>query len=182
MNIFHAQFTLGQVAEATGLPADTIKTWLRKELIHTMPSKADGPGTRRLHSFHGAMEIAVAGALMEAGVKDNSVVFHAATSFAHFGDGPLPGTPGRIPGCPFPDNLTYLAVGGGRSAEIYYRPGKDEMASIRHRLKRPEVIIMVEINSIFERVVRGLGHEPAEVMKIARHDLNLMPSSGFIES
>ena len=174
MNIFHEEYTLGQVASATGLSVETIKTWLRKELIWSKPTKADGPGTRRLHSFYGVMEIAVAAALIDAGVKDNEVTFYAARFFAHSGDGGTGFRPGRLPGCPFHEGLTYIAVGNGRSIEVCYRPSKDSLAAIRHDLGQPEVIILVEINAIFQRIVRALGHDPVEVMKIAKHDVELM--------
>lgn len=181
-NIFHEQFTLGQVAEAIQTNPETIKTWMKKGLIHRAPTEGGGPGTRRLHSFFGVMEMAVAAALIEAGVKDNGVAFLAAGSFAMFGDGPILDRPGRIPGCPFHEGLTYVAVGNGQSTEVLYRPGKDMMAETRHHLRKAEVIIFVEINPIFNRVVTALGHDPAEVMKIAKRDLGLMPRSGFMET
>lgn len=167
MNIFHEQFTLGQVAEATATNPETIKTWIKKGLPVNTPTAGKGPGVPRLHGFFGTMEIAVAAALIGAGVKDSAVVWEAASFFAHTGDCGTGDRPGRIPGCPFPEGLTYVAIGNGRSTEICYRPGKDMMASTRYELGCAEVIIFVEINSIFNRVVRALGHDPAEVRKIA---------------
>lgn len=182
MNIFNDQFTLGQVAEAIQTNPETIKTWMKKGLITNAPTEGAGPGIRRLHSFFGVMEMAVAAALIDAGVKDNDVVFYASKFFAHAGDGPMNDRPGRVPGCPFTEGLTYIAVGNGRSEEVLYRPGKDMMASTRYGLGGAEVIIFVEINSIFRRVVTALGHDPADVMKIAAQILNGMSSSGFVET
>lgn len=173
-NIFQEQFTLGQVADAIQTNPETIKTWMKKGLIFRAPTEGGGPGTRRLHSFFGVMEMAVAAALIEAGVKDNEVAFYAARSFAMAGDGPIGDCPGRIPGCPFHEGLTYVAIGNGQSTEVLYRPGKDMMASARHRLGGAEVIIFVEINSIFRRVVTALRHDPVEVMKIAKQSLDQM--------
>lgn len=168
MNIFHEQFTLGQVADAIEANPETIKTWIKKGLIYSAPTEGSGPGSRRLHSFFGVMEMAVAVALINSGVKDNDVVFNAARSFAMTGTWPVRGRAGRVPGCPFHEGLTYVAIGNGRSTEICYLPGRDMMASTRSDLGGAEVIIFVEVNSIFRRVVAALGYDPVEVMKIAK--------------
>lgn len=173
-NIFQEQFTLGQVADAIQTNPETIKTWLKKGLIENKPTAGSGPGVPRLHSFFGVMEMAVAKALIDAGVKDNDVTFYAAKFFAHTGDGGTGHRPGRIPGCPFHEGLTYVAVGNRRSTEVLYRPGTDMMAETRHELGGAEVIIFVEINSIFHRVVNALGHDPVEVMRIAKQSLDQM--------
>ena len=174
MNLFNQTFTLGQIADATGIPVQTIKTWVHKKLILSLPTGGEGPGVKRQYSFFGAMEIAIAGALLGAGVRDNDVAFNAATSFSHTGDGPLPSTPARIPGCPYGEGLTFIAVGNGKYTEICYRPGKDQLVNVQHDLGGAEVMILVEITPIFKRVVAGLGYDPVEAMQMARSDIERM--------
>lgn len=181
MSIFEEQFTLGQVAEAISTNPETIKTWIRKEVIVNTPSAGRGPGVPRLHSFYGVMEMAIAAALIEAGVRDNAVIWLAASNFAHAGDGGTGSRPGRVPGCPFPEGLTYVAVGGGRSVDVCYRPGNDMMAATRSALGGAEVIIFIEINRIFRRIVTALGHNPEEVRQIAQEILAAMAPSEIAE-
>lgn len=181
MTIFAEKFSLGEVALAINTKPETIKTWMKKGLIVNTPTAGNGPGVPRLHTFYGVMEMAVAAALIDAGVRDNAVVWRAASFFAHTGDCGLNDRPGRLPGCPFLEGLTYIAIGGGKSAEVCYRPGTDMMASVRHELGGAEVIIFIEINRIFRRVVEALGHNPAEVMAMVKHDLDQMGQPGFAE-
>lgn len=78
--------------------------------------------------------------------------------------------------------MTIVAVGGERSKEVCYRPGTDMMTETRHDLGGADVIIFIEINAIFRRVVTALGHDPVKVMRLAQQSLDAVPQSGFMEA
>lgn len=168
--MLYAQFQLRHAAEAVGVPPQTIKNWLEKDHIvghRDKISGGGGRGMRREFSFFNVMEMAVAQALVVSGIRNLITAFDAASAFAHAGSGPLLGHPARVPSCPFPpsaEGLTILAVGGGTSRTILHKPGTDFFTKASHAVGHPEVFHVVNINTVFDRVVRSLGADPRDVL------------------
>jgi len=177
MNIFHHQFSTGQVVAATGVTNAALQSWLRRNLIvghkTTAPIEGGGtPGAHRKFSFFNVMEIAIAKALTDTGLKDIDAAMKAAMHFAHSGHAAVGDNPGRMPSLPFdwrqPPRKTILCVAGERSTVTYWRPGNNDFWVIaRHQLGNPEGFVALEINPVFERVVANLGYDYRDVLEIA---------------
>lgn len=175
MNIFHAQFSTGQVVEATAVSNATLQSWLKRKLIVSQQDSpivgGGSPGVHRRYSFFTVMEIAIAKALIDAGLSNLSAAFQAASRFAHIGCGEIGDRPARMPSIPFDtlgsSGMTLLCVAGDRSAITLWRPGKDPLAEIRHELQRPGGFVLIEADPIFNRVVTLLGYQPHEVLQLA---------------
>ena len=163
MPIFDAQFSTGQVTEATGVTNAALQSWLRRELIighRDSPIGGGGsPGVHRRFSFFNVMEIAVAKALIDSGYNDVPSAFAAARLFAHTGDAPIGDLPARLPAMPF-DNRdmnchTLLCVGPNGADMTIWAPGRDVWANMR---RLGEGFFILHIDPIFERVVMALKH------------------------
>lgn len=159
VTIFNETFSAAQVCEAAGITTSTLQTWIKRDLIigHSI-EKPGQAGIRRQFSFFNVMEIAVAAECVR-GKLDLRVAFQAAAGFSHAGHNRLPGIPFRAEG------RTLIAVGGGRSDELIWRPNEDVYAAARGRLGRPGAITFVDASAIFDRVVASLGRHPEEVME-----------------
>ena len=173
MTIFDDKFSTGQVIKATGVSNPTLQSWLKRNMIigHKEGTGIEGagsPGVYRRFSFFNVMEIAVAKALIDVGVKDLTAAFEVAREFAHTGDGPVFNQPGRQPSTPFNEvGITLLCVGEKRSECVHWQPGKDPLSIIFSRLKKPEGIIILHMNKLFDRVTSALGYHPEKVLQDA---------------
>lgn len=173
MNIFQDRFTTGQVVAATGLPNHTLQSWLKRNMLTGNPVEPiEGGGTSGAHrkfSFFTVMEIAVAKALTDLGVSATDAL-KTAQHYAHFGRGPLPGSPERRPSLPYMNHgkaaRTLICAAGGRAVEVVWEVGKDFMSSVRWNLQSPAFVI-VEADAIFEHACQALGYDPREVMTFA---------------
>lgn len=174
MNIFHAQFSTGQVVEATGVSNNTLQTWLKRNLIvgqKDAPITGGGtPGAHRRFSFFNVMEIAVIKALVDLGLNVSDAG-HAAMHFAHSAPGSIGDDRVRLPSLPFNTLrnpcFTIMVVSGDRSHVLPWQPGKageDAMVLARHYLGNPVGWVTVEINRIFEAVVTALGFDYRDVL------------------
>lgn len=180
MNIFEEEFSTGRVVEAASASNATLQTWLRRDLIVGHRGKAPiggggTPGAHRKFSFYNVMEIAVGKGLIDVGAPSVEAAFQAASDFAHTGTTPSgwagdPAAPyPREPGMPFNPYWkvckTLLCVAGQRS-EVFAWDGKGDLWSMaRAELGFPEGMILLEIDGIYERVVRALGHDPWGVLR-----------------
>lgn len=172
MNIFQQRFSTGQVVAATGLPNATLQSWLKRDLIvgHKQYAPIQGggsPGAHRGFSFFNVMEIAIAKALLDAGMGSVSDACKAAMGFAHVGNGQIGDMrPERRPGLPYNDAcLTVLCVRQENSVVEIWKPKSDLFITARHRLG--EGFVVLEINPIFERVTHRLGHDYRDVLNFA---------------
>lgn len=183
MNIFHRQFSTGQVVAATGVSNASIQSWLKRDLVigHKSAASVEGagaapiegggsPGAHRRFSFYNVMEIATAKALLDAGLGSVSDAFKAGTRFAHISTGQIPGIgPERLPGLPFPGAcFTVLCVRGGNAVIDRWTPQSDFYANVRNRLGKGFVVL--EVNPIFEKVTNELGHDYRDVLELAYGD------------
>lgn len=172
MNIFHEQFSTGQVVAATSASNATLQSWLKRDLVigHKQGAAIEGggtPGSHRRFSFFNVMEIAVAKALLDTGMGSVTHAFKAAMGFAHVGNGEMAGLrPERRPSLPYDGPcVTVLCVRGDQSIVEFWKPKSDVFISARHRLG--DGFVIQEINPVFERVTHALGHDHRDVMKLA---------------
>jgi hypothetical protein len=182
MNIFHAQFSTGQVVEATGVLNATLQSWIKRNIIVAQPPEGAAaeagitgggtPGMHRRFSFFNVMEIAIAKALIDAGLGELENAFKAARHFAHIGQGEISANhPARVPGCPY-DNAgmaatTLVAVRGDRSMEHLWKVGTDPIPVIWGTLETREGFTLIDAGVVFERVVSALGYDPVRIMALA---------------
>lgn len=174
-DIFHAQFSTPEVAEATGVPATTIYNWVRptRRLITGQHGKITGGGQHgvvRNFSFRNAIEIGLANALLAAGLGDVSHAFAAAAHLAHSGVGASKLHPARIPGCPYQSSKgaegeTLLCVRADQSKIVWHPIGRDVLANVYAALG--DGFVMIRVDPVFEHVVRELGYDHFEVLKFA---------------
>lgn len=175
MNIFHAQFSTGQVVDATGVSNATLQSWLKRELVvgqKDNPIVGGGsPGMHRRYSFFNVMEIAIAKALVDAGLGDLTVAFDAARRFAHVGCGRIGDRPERLPSVPYNTagiaGMTLLCVAGESSSITLWQPGKDPLPNISFELGHSDGFVLLKVDPVFERVVSKLGYQPHEVRQLA---------------
>lgn len=188
MNIFFDQFSTGQVTAATGVTNATLQSWLKRDIVTTArPEGAEqgfyitgggAPGAHRRYSFRTVMEIAIAKALIDAGMENLENAFKAAVHFAHFGSvsgsyglKPAPtATPNRIPGLPHgsASGKTLIAARGDRSTEYFWERRDVELIhNIMFELGDAEGFVLVNASAVFNRVVKALDYDPYAVMTLA---------------
>lgn len=161
------------VAKATGTTPKQITDWCNQGLVLGQKDRL-GKGHRREFSLNNLMQVAVAVALMQHGIRSPADAFQAAMHFAHVGsdhsgwvdkngnmveDPPLPK---RKPGYPyhFRDGETYLIVSGERSKEILVKKGQLDLYSIFPDLPgTPAVFIAVNVTEVFKAVTRNMGED-----------------------
>lgn len=166
------QFTTKQITQAAGITTDTLTNWLRRDLIigHKGMTGGGEHGIRRFFSIHNAMEIAVAKALIDAGLTDLTSAFLAASSFAHAGEGALPKIhPERLPGLPY-DRVgtaaeTLLAARGSKHKIIFHKIGTDVLPAVYAELG--DGFVMIRVDPVFERVMTSLGFDPVAQLNLA---------------
>jgi hypothetical protein len=171
MSILNETFSTHQVAVAANVAPGTLQNWLKRGVIvgHRDEDIEGGgiQGNHRKFSFFAVMQIAVAKALIDAGVTDLKKAFDAAVGFAHIGGGPIGNVePGRIPALPFhfKHGETLLVVSERRKSVILHRPNVDDFHVIRHRLQSPASWVTVDAGEVFRRVCAALGKHPSAVM------------------
>lgn len=170
-NIFSQEFSLGDVALASGASPQTIKSWLHKGVVigHRKITGGGGAGKRRKYTFFNIMEIATAKAILDVATPSLGIeiAFKAAQVFAHVG-GADNLVLDRCPSVPFDTaeikhRKTLLCLSGNHARVICYDVGSDIIPSIRTSLMQPEGMIIMEMNDIFDRVTDSLGYRAEDV-------------------
>lgn len=174
MNIFLEKFSTGQVIAATGVPNATLQSWLKRGIIvgHRNIEGGGSPGVHRRFSFCNLMEIALAKALIDAGLSDLNFAFGAARHFAHAGTGRSEFTPERDPGLPFESTAdrpgtTMLAACQDRHYLAFCGADTDAISDIRSGLGGPIGFVVVDVSELFDRVMASLHYHPEEVLEAA---------------
>lgn len=175
MSIFTEKFSTGQVVAITGVSNTTLQNWIKRGVLvgHRGEKDIDGGGASGIHrrfSFNSLMEIAVAKALIDAGVTDLNHAFTAATGFSHIGHGAISGIhPIRDPALPFDtrheNGVTLLCVSGENSCVHFWKIGEDPLPAIRMMLGNARGYFILEINEIFDLVISRLGLHPEAVLE-----------------
>lgn len=117
MHTSHATFSTGQVVAATGVAHESLQNWLKRGLVVGQKDIEGGgaKGRHRRYSFFNVIEIAMAKALIDAGMSTLEHAFYAAALFSHTGVG------GRIPSHPFNQRPGYtLLVAGPGWADTFF--------------------------------------------------------------
>jgi hypothetical protein len=95
--------TIGAIAKATGINANTMRTWFKRGDLTTGMSDLASPGNTMARRFtgHTALAIAIMGALIDMGISPKRAAL-AANKFAHSGSAK------RLPGELFAQGQTVL--------------------------------------------------------------------------
>lgn len=167
MGIDSKTFQLGAAAKAAGVPTQTVKTWMHLNRI-TGQHVAGGrdEGNRRAFPFHTVMETAVAKTVLDIAFhRDLDRAFAAAQMFAHTNAGFVEGvTSNRHGGYPFAEGRTLLCASADRARIVNLQDGQDLMHEIGKALGAPVSLVIVDLNAVFDRVVRALGFDPRDEM------------------
>lgn len=167
MDLLHREFSAQTVAAATGATAKQISDWCNQGQIVGQREPL-GRGHKRTFSFFNVMEVAVALALMEIGVRAPADAFRAAQVFAHAGGSgearwaDSAAEKERIPGLPYHYSRmeTFAFVAG---AECLITTDQNVTAAMQ-ALGNASGLLVVNVSLIFARVMRQLGLEHAEVL------------------
>jgi hypothetical protein len=163
------QFSAGEVAQAAEIRPATLQNWIKRGVMigHRNIEGGGGPGRHRRFSWGNVMEVVTVAALIDVGVSDLKAAFGIAQMFAHSGEGPLPGKPGRLPGMPYdPEHGRTLMFVSGGEAEIFpFKPGDDVFSLARAALSRPEAMVVLDLLEIFDRACVSLGLHPNELLE-----------------
>jgi hypothetical protein len=167
MGIDSETFQLGAAAKAAGVPTATVKTWMHLGRV-TGQNVTGGrdEGNRRAFPFHTVMETAVAKTVLDIAFhRDLDRAFEAAQAFAHTNAGFVPDiTSDRRPGFPFATGQTLLCASLERARIVNLQDGQDMAHEIRKALGAPVSLVIVDLQAVFDRVVRALGFDPRDEM------------------
>lgn len=167
MDIDSETFQLGAVAKAADVPTQTVKMWLHTGRV-TAENVTGGraEGTRRNFPFFTVMELATVRTLTEVAFQcDLDRAFEAAQALAHTNAGFVPDiTSDRRPGFPFATGQTLLCASLERSRIVNLQGGQDMAHEIRKAIGTPVSLVIVDLQAVFDRVVRALGFGPCEEM------------------
>lgn len=168
MSIFQQKFLTGEVVKAADVTNNALQTWAHRGYIVAQRAgpgdDPSGPGSRRQFSFFNVMEIAIAKALVDAGITVEQA-FKAAGFFAHSSDQSRTGGGIRLPSLPFPHEVqTLIAVAGDRSVTAEWSVRYDPYPALRADLGQPVSMTVLAVNPIFDKVCAALGYGAANVL------------------
>jgi hypothetical protein len=182
MSLFEQRFSTETAADAAGMRASALQTWLRRKVVcghETFPLEGGGSsGAYRSWSFRNVMEVAVVQTLVSAGI-DLDRARPAGLTFAYTGSSIGTGVVSygeaptmREPGFPFyvPGEVvrTFGYVAKGRGAAVIGAPaGFDHAEAAMVALGRPSVWTRFDGNDIFFRVCERLGVIPLTALRDA---------------
>lgn len=169
MSIFQQTFTNAQIVASTGVTNDQLQNWIRRDLIVGQGQIEGGgsPGRHRRFSFFNLMEIAIAKALLDAGLGDLQRTTQAAKHFAHVGRGEIGDRPERLPGFPFKDGKTLLIV-GPRDAREYQVTQQERPLALYAAIKQHGIgALVIDASAVFETTLQRAGQDPALAMREA---------------
>lgn len=167
MSIFAQGLGTDVVLRAANISSVLLGQWIRRGLIiGRRPDageeggiKTGKQGLRRTYTYHQAVEIAVAAELARDGAVPVGRAFKAAASFAHSGNR------GRLPGLPFEDGETFLAVAGDRS--FVFVMDDEGLEEARRHLGEPFTMILLNVGRVVDRVIAAIGRRPQEEIEQA---------------
>lgn len=174
-NLFDVEFDLNQVATASGAKPVTIKSWIAADkVVASGPtaklSGGGGSGKRRGFGFRSVIEIGFAKAILNGGINDLDSAFGGAMHFAHTSEEHEGSR--RVPGFPYPPvgslaPRSLLFIAGDQSRVTAWTPGRDGLTAALSSFADPEVLVTINCNAVFDRIVAGLGLDRGEVMRAA---------------
>ena len=164
-NLAQPNFSIGRVALATGVKAETIRTWFKTGKISLGATDLDVPqeGLGRMLSGRTAIAIGIAGALTGLYEIKTEIAVNAAIKFAHVGD------EHRDPGFLFPTGSTFLVI-GPHGSEIVRIGGDERFADVFAKYQRRQAqlpaTIFFELDELVDRIRcnLGLGRDPLDAV------------------
>lgn len=170
MEIHSQTFTVSEASKATGVKADSIKNWTKQGVMigHRTIGGGGSAGRKRTYTFRNILEIAVAGALLDLGIKSVPEAFRGANEFAHTGHGKtgyaesIRGTSARDPGLPYHFTLgdTYLYMSGEHCYITLHREDVVPVSIIQQALRRPIGYIALNLTKVFANVCNNIPDCP----------------------
>ncbi|XCG52896.1 hypothetical protein ABVK49_15380 [Mesorhizobium sp. WSM2239] len=117
VDIDEPRFRISEVASATGVAANTIRSWFQRQHLRLVETdkRAEANGVAHKLSLRSALRIGTMGALVAQGVEP-SVAGWAATRWTDSGNDE------RLPGCLFAEPLTVLCVFADGDARVVHSP------------------------------------------------------------
>jgi hypothetical protein len=165
MGIDSETFQLGKVAKAAGVPTQTVKVWVHTGRVTTQNvTGGRDERSRRNFPFFAVMELATAKAVLDVAFQRAiDRAFAAAQMFAHTNTGFVDGiTSDRHGGYPFAEGRTLLCASSDRVGIINLQDGQDLTHEIRRAIGAPIALVIVDMNAVFDRVVRALDFDPRD--------------------
>lgn len=171
MSIYQQTFTTGQIVEATGVTNMSLQNWLKRNLIVGQKEIQGGgsPGRHRQYSFFNLIEIAMAKALIEAGMTDMPTIFQAASSFSH-SQTKKTKEPTREAGMPFNvEGARTLLIAGPKWSEVIFFKTDDAAISLFAKMRPHGTLrcVVVDATDVFHRVINAIGLESHKVIREA---------------
>jgi hypothetical protein len=170
---FSHTFSNRQVVEATAATSDNIQNWIVRGHLtgSSLPEGGGSQGKHRRFSFHNLMEVAVAKALINAGLSNLDDVFLAAKHFAHIAD-TQDNKIRRLPGLPYRDGITLLIAGSGSYKAIKIGGAKRDDLDLFAEMSgtntgRITGAVWLDASEIFRQVMTRAGFDPDAVMREA---------------
>ncbi len=173
MDLLQRKFTAQSVALATGTTSKQISDWTNQGLIIGQRGSL-GRGHRREFNWYNVIEVALANALMEIGVRSPSDAFRAAQEFAHLGhtevtwegEEPTGLSQHRLPGLPFHFVVgdTFLCVAGAASVVALDDGENLSVASLGRQLGKAGGFIAINVTRVFFEVARRMALDGREVL------------------
>ncbi len=155
MEIQSYTFTVATASQATGVSADSIKNWTKQGVMvgHGDIGGGGSAGRKRTYTFQNIMEIAVAGALLDLGIKSVSDAFLAAARFAHTGDDE------RDIGMPYHYRAgdTFLYMSGKYSHVALNETDVVPFGDINRALRQPVGFIALNLTAVFVGVCKRMN-------------------------
>lgn len=182
VDLLEQKYTGQSVALATGLTSKQVSDWCNQGLIIGQREPL-GKGHRRMFSWFNLMEVALALALMEIGVKSPGDAFRAAQRFSHMGNGSFAwagdddvltdnSDPVRHPGLPFDykKGETFLYIAGSRVTVALHEDGVPPFGEINRALGNPLGFIALNVSAVFASIVHRMARDYREVLDEAYPD------------
>lgn len=184
MSILQEQFKAADIVLAADVKPSKLQLWIHRRVIvgGDKIQGGRGPGHHRKFTFYNVMEVAIANALLEAGLNDLKVAFSAAAIFAHTSKGSRAGM-ARLPGLPFeaiPGVDTIFAVSGEQTCVVPNDGEGDALGEIQRRLKHPNALFVVDASQVFEWVCSSLGIDAHQAL-VEAYAATESPKIGFAQ-
>lgn len=176
MQVLGMRFGTAELCTALNMPVQTLHSYHKRGyMVGNQTSGGGKRGARKLFTWHDVMHVAMARALIDAGMSDPVPAFLAARDFAHTsGEDHGTDAPMRLPGLPwhFSRGQTLFAVGGGRTAEMAWDPNSRRNPYLEFfakfgGLRGPEGFVVLDASRVFDRVAASLGAHPGKVLDAA---------------
>ncbi|AWV23936.1 Hypothetical protein HVPorG_04999 [Roseomonas mucosa] len=164
---YEPRYTTAQVSKATGIPQDTIKSWLSRKPQVILMTKEErenvGKGKPYLFSFSRTVHLLLTAKLVQMGLQPRQAAMGAA-GFTDLGQGYTPDSDiskVRMPGQLYRDGYTVLVLHSGEEIGrvIQMDPRTTKLFDLFVDRGRHEDAIAILVNPLIERLRGALADE-----------------------